>query len=105
MSGSGSSGYVPPQNVKFDCETGIIITRVSSVDFSLLSIINVGDIFEVELSETESLILVSNNGEILGAIVHLNNEELINCIKKGNRYKAKITSKTSHSCQVKIERI
>jgi len=105
MSGSGGGGYVPPQSVKFDCESGIINTAVASVDLTVLSAQSIGDILQVELSDIEAVILLNGNGEILGSIVHHNTPELIECIKKGNNYQATITSIITPACRVKIERI
>jgi len=105
MSGSGGGGYIPPQSVKFDCESGIINTTVSSVDLAVLSTQSVGDILQIELSNTETVILLNGNGEILGSIVHSNTAELIECIKKGNNYQATITSIITPACRAKIERI
>ncbi|MCW4452165.1 hypothetical protein OK344_08080 [Kaistella sp. BT6-1-3] len=105
MSGSGGGGYVPPQSAKFDCNTGIINTSVSSVDLTVLSSQNIGDILQVELSETETVVLSDGNGEILGSIIHTNTADLIECIKSGNEYEAVITSINTPSCRVKIERI
>ena len=105
MSGSGGGGYVPPQSVKFNCESGIINTAVSSVDLAVLGTQRTGDVLEVELSELETVILVNSNGEILGSIAHRSTPELIECIKNGNIYQAEITSINIPACNVKIERI
>lgn len=105
MSGSGGGGYEPPQSAKFDCDTGIITTSVSSVDLDILSSQNIGDILQVELSETETVILLDGNGEILGSIIHTNTADLIECIKRGNEYEAAITSINTPTCRVKIARI
>lgn len=105
MSGSGGGGYVPPQSVKFDCESGIINTAVSSVDLVVLSKQKVGDNLQIELSDLETVIVVDGNGEILGSIAHRSTKELIECIKRGNDYQATITSINSPVCNVRIERI
>lgn len=105
MSGSGGGGYVPPQSVKFDCESGTINTAISSVDLVVLSTQRVGDILQVELSAIETIVLVNRNGETLGSIAHRSTKELIECIKDGNDYKATITSINSPVCNVKIKRV
>lgn len=104
MSGSGGGGYVPPQSVKFDCESGMINTAVSSIDLAVLANQRVGDVLDLELSEIETVILVNRNGEILGSIAHRSTIELIDCIKKGNHYQATITSINTPACIVRIER-
>ena len=105
MSGSGGGGYVPPQSVKFDCESGIINTAVSSVDLTVLETQRVGDTLSIELSEIETVILVNGNGETLGSIAHRSTIELIDCIKNGNEYQATITSINTPACNIRIERI
>lgn len=105
MSGSGGGGYVPPQSVKFDCESGIINTAVSSVDLTVLATQRVGDTLSIELSEIETVILVNGNGETLGSIAHRSTIELIDCIKNGNEYQATITSINTPACNIRIERI
>ena len=105
MSGSGGGGYVPPQSVKFNCESGVLSTAVSSVDLVVLAKHRTGDILDVELSEFETVILVNSNGETLGSVAHRSTAELIECIKKGNNYQATITSINTPACNVKIERI
>lgn len=105
MSGSGGGGYVAPQSIKFDCQSGIINTAVSSIDLAVLATHSVGDVLEIELSEHETAILVNTNGEILGSIVHRSSKELIECIIKGNIYEATIISINSPVCNVRIERV
>jgi transcriptional regulator CtsR len=105
MSGSGGGGYIPPQSVKFDCESGIIYTAISSIDLDVLVTQRVEDILDIKLSEHETVILINRSGEILGSIVHRNTPELIECIKKKNQYQATITSIKNPMCSVKIERI
>ncbi len=105
MSGSGGGGYRAPESAKFDCDTGIININVSSIDLTVLTNQNNGDILQVELSITEVVTLIDKNGEILGSIVHPNTVDLIECIKEGNEYEAIITSINTPTCHVKIERI
>nr|AGU11097.1 hypothetical protein [uncultured organism] len=104
MSGSGGGGYVPPQRTKFDCNTSIITTSVSSIDVLILSKHKAGDILEVILGNNESLLLEDGNGEILGAILHLNTSDIIDCIKNGISYEAKITSIDFPACNVIIRK-
>lgn len=105
MSGSGGGGYVPPQSVKFDCESGILSTAVSSIDLAVLATQRIGDLLTIELSEIDAVILVNGNGETLGSIAHRSTVELIDCIKRGNDYQATITSINTPACNVRIERI
>ncbi|CAM1357907.1 conserved hypothetical protein [Tenacibaculum litoreum] len=102
MSGSGGGGYEPPQKAKFDCNTGVIITMVSSVEISVLEKHKVGDIFDLVIGEKGALLMEDGDGEFIGAILHSNTTDIINCIEGGVNYKAKILSISSPSCKVKI---
>lgn len=104
MSGSGGGIYVPTTRSKFDCENGIIITNVSSINIEILDKHSVGTILEVLLSATESVILEDGDGEILGSILHINTNDLVNCIKIGNTYIAEIVYISNPICRVQITR-
>lgn len=103
MSGSGGGGYVPPQRTKFDCENGQIITILSSVDLVVLKKLVAGIVLEVEIGESESLIVLNANGERVGSIIHPNTSDIIECIKKGNHYDAEIVEINYPACKVKIK--
>lgn len=105
MSGSGGSGYVPPQRTKFDCENGQIITMLSSVDLVVLKKLVSGIILEVEIGVNESLIVLNADGEIVGSIVNPSTSDIIECIKKGNHYDAEILEINYPACKVKIKSI
>lgn len=104
MSGSGGGGYEPPQRTKFDCYTSIITTTVSSLNVIVLEKRKIGDILEVVFGKNESLLLEDGNGEILGAILHLNTPDIIDCIKNGVIYEAEVQSINSPACRVQIRR-
>ncbi|MFH6987590.1 hypothetical protein ACHRVW_07580 [Flavobacterium collinsii] len=104
MSGSGGGGYQPPQRTKFDCYTSIITNTVSSLNIKVLEKRKIGDFLEVVLGKNESLLLEDGDGEILGAILHLNTPDIIDCIKNGSLYKAEILSINSPACRVQITR-
>lgn len=105
MSGSGGGGYEPPQRTKFNCDTSIIITDISSIDIEVLNNHVVGDILDVVLGSNDNIILEDGNGEILGSILHLNTSDIVECIKKGATYSATITIINTPSCRVKIQRV
>lgn len=104
MSGSGGGGYQPPQRTKFDCTTSIITTTISSLTIKVLEKRKIGDILEVVLGKNESLSLEDGDGEILGAVLHLNTSDIIDCIKNGASYEAEILSINSPACRVQIRR-
>ena len=103
MSGSSGGSYVAPQSSKFDCETGVIITTVSSINIVVLNKYRVGVVLDVHLGKNESLILEDGDGEILGTILHPNTVDIIECIKLGSLYEAEIVFINSPSCRVKIK--
>lgn len=104
MSGSGGGSYVPPQRTNFDCETSQIKNTVSSINLEVLKKHDIGSILDVDLNGDDILILEDGDGEVLGSILHLNTEDLIECIKRGHEYEAKIIQKTSMTCVVLIKR-
>ena len=93
MSGSGGGGYIPPQRNEFDCETGIIITNVSSINLIVLAKHTVGVLMEVVLGGNGEVQLEDGDGEILGAILHANTPDLIKCIADGADYEAQILNR------------
>ncbi len=104
MSGSGGGGYIPPQRNVFNCETGIIITNVSSIDLVVLAKHKVGVLMEVVLGKNREVLLEDGDGEILGAILHSNTPDLIECITDGANYEAEILNINTPVCRVKITR-
>lgn|SRR5690606_5903233 len=104
MSGSGGGGYIPPQRNEFDCETGIIITNVSSINLVVLAKHTVGVILEVILGGNGEVLLEDGDGERLGAILHANTPDLIDCISDGASYEAEILSINTPVCRVRITR-
>lgn len=102
MSGSGRGGYIPPQSSRFDCNLTIITTTVSSIDTDVLSKHQVGDVLDVVLSPTNTLILEDGDGEILGSIVHINTPDIIECINNAAVYEAEIIRIASPACYVRI---
>lgn len=104
MSGSGGGGYIPPQRNKFDCETSIIVTSVSSINIVVLSKHTVGIFLEVVLGVNREVLLEDGDGEILGAILHSNTPDLIDCISNGADYEAEIQIINTPTCIVKITR-
>lgn len=104
MSGSGGGGYIPPQRNIFDCDTSIIVTNVSSINILVLAKHTVGVFLEIVLGKNRQILLEDGDGEILGAILHTNTPDLIECIVNGSDYKAEILSINTPVCRVKITR-
>ena len=103
MSGSGGGSYIAPQSNMFNCETGVIITTVSSINVVVLIKHRVGVVLDVHLGTNDSLIIEDGDGEILGVILHSNTVDIIACIKLGSLYEAEIVYINSPSCRVKIK--
>jgi hypothetical protein len=104
MSGSGGGGYIPPQRNKFDCETSIILTNVASIDLTVLAKHRIGFFLDVILGNNEEVLLEDGDGEVLGAILHSNTPDLIECIKNGAQYEAEIQKINTPTCMVKVKR-
>jgi hypothetical protein len=104
MSGSGNGNYIPPQRSYFDCETGVIRISVSSIDVNVLSKHKVGDILKILLGTKDELLIEDGDGETLGAVLHLNTTDILNCIKNGYQFEAEILSINSPSCRAEIRR-
>lgn len=104
MSGSGGGSYTPPQFTKFDCENSKIITNISSINLMVLNKHKIGDILEVLIGENNALVLEDGDGEILGAILHVNTSEIINCINNGAEYESEILNINSPVCKVEVRR-
>lgn len=104
MSGSGGGGYIPPQRNKFDCETSFILTIVSSINLIVLAKHKVGIILDVIIGNNGQVLLEDGDGEILGAILHSNTPDLIECIESGAKYEAEIQRINTPACTVKITR-
>lgn len=104
MSGSGGGGYVPPQRTKFDCETSVITTSVSSINVTVLEKHSAGTILLVTIGPNEELLLEDGDGEFLGAVLHPNTADIIECIKEGAEYEAEIRRVNSPACTVIIRR-
>lgn len=104
MSGSGGGGYVPPQRTKFDCETSIITTHVSSINITVLAKHSVGIILNVIIGENDELLVEDGDGEIIGAVLHPNTPDIIDCIKEGKEYEAVILKIDTPACSVRIRR-
>lgn len=104
MSGSGGGGYVPPQRNKFDCESSFIVTSISSINLTVLAKHTTGNFLDVILGGNRQVLLEDGDGEILGAVLHSNTPDLIECIDNGAEYEAEIQIINTPTCTVKITR-
>ncbi len=102
MSGSGNSGYIPTWREKFDCTKSNFTVTLTSVDIDVLQKHQQGDLLDLELDKRDIIIVLDGNGEILGTIVHQFTSDLIECIKSGHKYEAKITLVHTPNCKVNI---
>jgi len=104
MSGSGGGGYIPPQRNKFDCETSFLTTSVSSIDIAVLEKHKEGVLLDVIVDKKGALVLEDGDGEILGAILHSNTSDIIECMENGAVYEAEIKKINTPACTVKVYR-
>ena len=95
---------MPPQRVFFDCQTSVITSSVSSINITVLDKHKIGNVLNVEIGSSNALVLEDGDGEILGAILHLNTSDIIECIKGGAEYEAEILDIKSPACRVLIRR-
>ncbi|HET8885446.1 MAG TPA: hypothetical protein VFM70_03745 [Salinimicrobium sp.] len=105
MGGSGGGGYIPPQRNEFDCETSSIVTNVSSINLTVLAKHTVGTVLEVVIGKNGEVLLEDGDGEILGAILHINTPDIIDCMENGAEYQAEIQRINTPTCTVKIASI
>lgn len=103
MSGSGGGRYEPPARSKFECGKTAIRTTLTSINITVLKNHTTGDILNVIIGTNDSLQLENGNGEILGAILHSNTRDIIECIKNGFIYSATIVNIKSTTCVVRIK--
>lgn len=93
------SGYKKETNEN-DCESINFITTLQKIQ-PLMSKKSKGDILRVELDKDEKIMAVSPDG-VCGFITSDQSIRLIDCIKKGNSYKATIINLTASSCEVRV---
>src|SRR5438309_4877197 len=102
MSGGGGGGYFSfDQTV--DCKSLAINTNLASPDPVVVATLAVGDELAVEfVPPTGPLRAVTAIGDVAGVLLPADIVQLIDCISKGIRYKARVISITGGNCQVLI---
>lgn len=83
-----------------DCESINFTTKLQKIQ-PAISKSSQGDILKVELDKDEKIVAVSSDG-ICGYISSIESIELIDCINKGNIYKATIINLSTSSCEVRV---
>ncbi len=84
-----------------DCGNIIFSTQLQKVQPSISTIV-AGDILPIQSSAT-TLSVHIDSGEICGYIISPYNKKIIDCIKKGNRFKATVLSIAGKISTVQIE--
>lgn len=107
MSGSGGgSGFGSGGGGSISCSSLSIITQLASPKSAVISKLMVGDILGVELTPPAGPIqLITNEGEIAGAVLSPDVAKLVECINDENEYQAKVLDIKGGNCQVLITHI
>ena len=96
----GGGNWGPPE---IACESLRFRTVVVSPDLAVLSKLNEMDILDVSLnSEDRSIQVITKNKDTLGDLLPSQLGKLVQCIKNGTSYKAKIQSIQSPRCEVEV---
>lgn len=104
--GGGGFGPFVPRNKEEEkgdaCLNLSFTTALASVDPSVLAIVSVGDVYEVEAETEKGPVVVLVEGKRLGTILHMKDVQLLTCIFEGTDYHAKVLSVDGGKCQVQI---
>lgn len=96
---SGGASVGKPE---FNCEAFSVTTTIKSPDSELIEQVLVNDQLVVSLKETNTIIASTSEGEVVGSIVITAQKQLVECIKAGNEYIARVVSREGGSCVVEI---
>lgn len=102
MSGSGGgSGYIPVDSK--NCENLSIKTQLASPKPEVISKLKVGSILDVVLTPPAGPVqVITDDGEVAGALLPPDVAQLIECMVDGHEYHAKILDIKGGNCQVLI---
>lgn len=103
MSGSGGGSFFGGNSPSFDCNLLSIRTQLASPDPAVILTLSRDEILDVVLvSSTGPIQLVTNSGQIAGAVLPTVISQLIQCISDGHEYIAKVLEIRGGNCQVLI---
>jgi hypothetical protein len=103
MSSSGG-GFTPPTQPATDCTTLVIRTQLASPVPAVIATLKIGDLLSVTPETPRGPVrLITESGEIAGAILPIDIAALLQCISDGHEYNAKVTELKGGNCQVLIK--
>ena len=103
--GGGFGPFMPKSNSEEKgnaCLSLSFTTALASVDPTVLTTVNVGDIYDVAAETEKGPVVVLVDGKRLGTILHLKDVQLLTCIFEGTEYQAQVLSIEGGECQVLI---
>jgi hypothetical protein len=101
-SGGGGGGRSPP---KTSCADLVIYTQLSSPKADVIDKVKVGDVLDVENRKEGATVYpaVLYKNKVAGGVASPDAKTLRECLEKGQKYKAKVTSKSGGQVGVLIE--
>ncbi len=86
------------------CEEYSATTNICSPNSDALSSINIGAELTIDIQKTDNreIVVVINDDVIVGSLLPHSIGKLKDCIRKGNRYSAKVLKKEGAMCNVSI---
>lgn len=106
MSGSSSTGTFT-ENSSASCDDLSFATQLASPQAAVLATLASGQVLQVALVTINAtqVLVVQANGQTAGSLVGSNASRLRECILKGHRYKAKVTSVKGGQVSLTVEHV
>jgi hypothetical protein len=101
MSGGGSPSFSPSSNKPDECAELKLSTRLASPISVVIDSIEISSVLDVVLFN-DSVVVLSQSGEIAGSIIGRDAVRLKKCIESGANYVARVTSLVGGNCDVHI---
>ena len=105
-SGGGSGLGFGGGGGAISCSSLSIITQLASPKAAIIATLKVGELLNVELTPPAGPVqLLTNTGEIAGAVLSPDVAELIQCLNDDYKYAAKVLEIKGGNCKVLITHI
>ncbi|MBS1774357.1 MAG: hypothetical protein JST82_15985 [Bacteroidetes bacterium] len=102
MGGSSSTPFTDGSR-SIDCEDLDIKTQLSSPVASVIAILKVGDILEIEFKTPTGPCLAIFKGVLAGTIINKDVRRIIECIVSGHKFVARVRNITGGRCAITIK--
>jgi len=103
MGGSSTPGPAIPTPRQSDCSQLMVRTILASPVAAVLQSVNIGDQLLLRLEPGRSVVIaVDPSGRAAGSIISPDLHNLIDCIRQGNSYTAKVLEIEGGRCVVQI---